>query len=266
MSATLKSYPSDLTDAEWELLCELIPESKPGGRRRSVEMRAVINAILYVLCAGCAWRMLPHDYPKWKTVYHYFRLWRIDGTWERIHHQLRLWLRVVSNREASPSQIIIDSQSVESGNMVHLEVGYDAAKQIKGRKRHFAVDTLGLLLVVVVGAASDTEYHGARCLLSKLNQLGEMVARLVSICVDAGYQGEQFMRWVMDTYRWILTVVKRPAFTQGFVLLPKRWIVERTFGWLNWCRRLSKDYELLPQTSESFIYIAMIRLMVKRLA
>jgi putative transposase len=141
------SYPSNLTSDQWELLASLIPAAKAGGRPRNVDIQAVVNAILYILCAGCAWRMLPSDFPRWKTVYHYFRAWRIDGTWERINHKLHQWVRVSEQRDASPSAAILDSQSVKTATSVAIEVGYDGAKQVMGRKRHLLVDTLGLVLV-----------------------------------------------------------------------------------------------------------------------
>lgn len=143
-------YPSNLTQQQWELLSRLIPAAKTGGRKRSVDMQAVFNAILYILCAGCAWRMLPNDFPKWKTVYHDLRAWRKDGTWQIIHERLRLWVGVSQNREPSPSEAIMDSQTVETATMISKEVGFDSGKKIKGRKRHILVDTLGLLIVVVI--------------------------------------------------------------------------------------------------------------------
>src|SRR6476661_208259 len=146
------SYPSNLTEDQWNLLEPLFPSAKPGGRPRSVNLRAVVNAILYVLCAGCAWRLLPNDFPKWKTVYHYFRAWRLDGTWVEINHQLHQWVRVIEERDRSPSAAILDSQSVKTATPAAIEVGFDAAKHIKGRKRHLLVDTLGFVLIVVVTA------------------------------------------------------------------------------------------------------------------
>ncbi len=260
------SDPSNLTQEQWELLESLIPPAKPGGRPRSVDLQAVVNAILYILCAGCAWRMLPSDFPAWKTVYHYFRAWRIDGTWERINHKLHQWVRVSEDRDASPSAAILDSQSVKSATPAAIEVGYDRAKQVKGRKRHLLVDTLGLVLMVVVTAASVPERQGAKLVFAKLNAVRHQVHRLWVIWTDGGYDGRDFIRWVMDTYRWIVEPVRRKDNIKGFVPVPQRWKVERTFGWFNWCRRLSKDYEILPQTSEAFIYIANIRIMLRRLA
>lgn len=260
------SYPSNLTQEQWELLESLLPAAKSGGRPRSVDLQAVVNAILYILCAGCAWRMLPSDFPHWKTVYHYFRAWRIDGTWERINHKLHQWVRVSENREASPSAAILDSQSVKTATPAAIAVGYDSAKQIKGRKRHLLVDTLGLVLMVVVSAANVPERAGAKLVLARLQPVRHWVERLVVIWVDGGYKGQDFMQWVMDHYRWVFQAVLRHDNIKGFIPIAQRWKVERTFGWFNWCRRLSKDYEILPQTSEAFIYVANIRIMLRRLA
>ena len=260
------SYPTDLNEEQWELLSQLLPPAKPGGRPRSVPLIAIVNAIFYIVVAGCAWRMLPQDFPKWKTVYHYFRAWRLDGTWEKIHHQLVQWERVAQGREVTPSAASLDSQSVKSATPSAIEVGFDGGKKIKGRKRHLMVDTLGLVMMVVVTAANVSDQQGARLIFARLAQLPERVARLVLVWVDGTYEGVNFMRWVMDTYRWILETIKRSDRVKGFVLLPKRWVVERTWGWLNWSRRLSKDYEVLPETSETFVYVAMIRLLLRRLA
>lgn len=206
------------------------------------------------------------DFPNWQTVYTYFRNWRKDGTWVRIHDHLREWVRVDNNREPSPSEAIIDSQSVKSATLVSQAVGYDAGKKVKGRKRFLTVDTLGLILRVLVTAASTGEREGGKQVLKKVKQMGTAVSRLNQIWVDSGFDGDPFMQWVMDFCRWIIQVVIRPKERKKFILLPKRWVVERTFGWLVWSRRLNKDYELLPETAETFIYLAMIRIMVRRLA
>ena len=255
-----------MTQAQWELLEPLIPPAKTGGRPREVEVWEVLNAIFYVLCEGCRWRNLPGDFPQWQTVYTYFRNWRKDGTWVKMHDRLRTWTRVANNREPSPSEAVVDSQSVKSAAMVSQAVGYDAAKQVKGRKRHLTVDTLGLVLRVLVTAASVPEREGGKQLLKKVKKMAAAVSRLHTVWVDGGYDGGPFMHWVMDTCRWIVQVVLRPQERKGFVLLPKRWVVERTQGLLNLCRRLNKDYELLPETAETWIYLAMIRIMVRRLA
>jgi putative transposase len=232
-----KVYSSNLTQAQWELIEPLIPQALPGGRPREVEIWEVLNGIFYVLCSGCTWRNLPGDFPNWQTVYTYFRNWRKDGTWVAIHDRLRAWTRVSNERELSPSEAIVDSQSVETATMVSQAVGYDGAKQIKGRKRHLTVDTLGLVLRVLVTAANVPEREGGKQVLAQVKQMGDAVSRLHTIWVDGGYDGGPFLRWVMDTCRWIVSVVLRPQERKGFVLLPKRWVVERTFGWLNWCRR-----------------------------
>lgn len=175
-------------------------------------------------------------------------------------------MRVAAGRELSPSEAAVDSQSVETATMISTAVGYDAGKQIHGRKRHLSVDLLGLVLRVLVTCASVPEREGAKKVLKRVHRMGDKVKRLHTIWMDGGYRGENFIHWVMDMFRWIVEIVLRPLEKKGFFVLPKRWVVERTFGWLNWCRRLSKDYERLPETSETFIYIAMIRIMVRRLA
>jgi putative transposase len=261
-----KAYSSNLTQAQWELLETLIPPAKPGGRPRSVEIWAVLNAIFYVLTQGCTWRNLPADFPNWHTVYTYFRNWRKDKTWIKIHDQLRVWVRLDNDREPSPSEAIIDSQSVKSAARVSEAVGFDAGKLIQGRKRFVTVDTLGLVLRVFVSAASIGEREGGKRVLKRVKRMDKAVSRLHTIWVDGGFDGNPFLRWVMDVCGWIVQVVLRPQQTQGFVLLKKRWVVERTFGWLMGMRRLVRDYELLPATSETLIYLAMIRIMVRRLA
>jgi transposase len=266
MEAVRRSYPTDLTDDQWELIEPMLPPAKPGGRPRTTDMREVLNAILYILCAGCAWRMLPHDFPKWRTVYEYFRNWQFDHTWEALNDRLRKYVRVMAERHPDPSAAVLDSQSVRTATMVHKEVGYDAGKKIKGRKRHLLVDTLGLVLTVIVSAANLPEREGATQIFSKMYNQRQKYPRLVRVWVDGGYSGAEFLRWVMDIYRLALEVVLRPNETKKFVLLPRRWVVERTFGWFNWCRRLSKDYEYTTSSSQAFIYISMIRIMLRRLA
>lgn len=201
-----------------------------------------------------------------QTVYTYWRNWRKDGTWLNIHDQLREWMRIEQNRQPSPSEAVIDSQSVKTAAMVSQSVGYDAGKKIKGRKRFMTVDTLGLVLRVLVTAADVGEREGGKRVLKRVKHMGKSVTRLTTIWADGGFDGAPFMMWVVDVCRWIVQVVLRAEQTKGFVLLKKRWVVERTFGWLMGCRRLVRDYELLPQTSETFIYLAMIRIMVRRLA
>ena len=223
-----KAYASNLTPDQWELIEPLIPAAKPGGRQSEVEMWDILNAIFYLLCEGCRWRSLPGDFPAWQTVYTYFRNWRIDGTWVQIHDHLHQWVRLDNEREISPSEAIVDSQSVKTAALVSEAVGYDAAKQIKGRKRHLTVDTLGLVLRVFVSAANVGEREGAKRVLKRVKRMDKAVSRVHTIWVDGGYNGEPFMQWVMDMCRWIVLVVLRPEQTKGFVLLKKRWVVERT--------------------------------------
>jgi transposase len=261
-----KAYPSNLTLAEYELLSDLLPEAKPGGRPRSVELWDVLNAIFYLLVEGVRWRALPGDFPAWQTVYTYFRNWRNDGTWISIHERLYHCTRLDHRRHPSPSEAVLDSQSVKTAAGVHKSVGVDVGKKIKGRKRFMTVDTLGLVLRVFVTAASTPERAGGKVVLQRVRQRGKAVVRLHTIWVDGGFEGQPFLEWVMDVCRWIVAVVLRPEQTTGFVLLKKRWVVERTFGWLMQCRRLVRDYEQQPETSETLIYLAMIRIMLKRLA
>jgi transposase len=261
-----KAYDSDLTVDQWEFLEPLIPSAKTGGRPRTTEMISVLNAIFYVVITGCQWRQLPHDFPAWSTVYSYFRTWRDDGTWCNINEHLRMQVRVSEERHPSPSAAICDAQSVKVGNPRCHSIGFDGGKLIKGRKRHLLVDTLGLVLMVIVTAANISDQRGAKILVWKTRHRGTSTSRLVRIWADAGYQGQAFMEWVMDRFRYVLEVIKRSDDLPGFKVVPKRWIVERTFGWLLWSRRLNKDYEILPRTAEAFVYVAMIRLMIRRLA
>ncbi len=256
-----KLYPSDLTDRQWEVIKELLPAPARRGRKRQLEMRQVINAILYVVVGGVQWRMLPREYPKWKSVYHYFRLWRINGTWQRIHDTLRAKLRQKLGRHKHPTAGALDSQSVKSTSIGGAS-GYDKGKNVKGRKRHVLVDTLGLLLTVVVTAASVSDPAGARLLLSLW---GGHCKKLRRIWVDGTYRGT-LLEWAKSHIKAVLEPVLRSDDLKGFVVLPKRWLVERTFAWLGQSRRLSKDYEYLPASSEAMIYIAMTRIMLRRLA
>ena len=255
-------YPTDLSDSQWDIIQPLIPPVKLGGRPRELDMRQVVNAILYLVVSGIQWRMLPKEYPKWQSVYYYFRCWRDAGTWRRIHDPLRADVRQQAGRHKHPTAGCLDSQSVKCTAVAGVR-GYDSAKNVTGRKRHLLVDTLGLLLVVVVTTACVQERDGAKLLFQRLTGACKKLRR---IWVDGGYRGPTLRDWVAQHCRFCLEVVLRTDDQKRFVVLPRRWVVERTFAWLNHHRRLSKDYERLPATSEALIYIAMIRLMLRRLA
>jgi putative transposase len=269
-------YPSDLSDHEWAVLAPLLPAAKPGGRPRSVDLRQILNGIFYLLRTGCAWRYLPQEYGPWSTIFHYFRRWRRSGTWERIHRRLREQVRRAAGREPTPSAAIIDSQSVKTTEQGGPH-GYDGGKKVNGRKRHIMVDTLGLLLRVVVHPANLQDREGAPLVL-----VGQQrrFPRLRHLWADQGYTGP-ILDWIHEELGWTVEVVERSP-RRGFVVtpegqlqrvrlpavfepLPRRWVVERSFSWLGRQRRMSKDYERLPSTSEAFVYLTGIRLLLGRL-
>jgi putative transposase len=268
-----QTYPTDLTDAEWQILEPILPLAKRGGRPRITDLREVLNAIFYLLRTGCAWRMLPPEFPTWQTVYFYFRSFRRRGLWTQIHHYLRRKLREKVGRSATASAGIIDSQSVKTTDCGGEERGYDGAKKVNGRKRHLLVDTQGLVLKARVHSAKVSDREGIKLLFEKIN---DELKQLDLIWLDMGYQGKT-MQWLADHLKCVVEIVKKPRrwgwYPEGvepppmpaFTVLKRRWVVERTFGWLGRWRRLSKDYERLPRTSEAMVYLAMTKLMLKRL-
>jgi len=255
-------YDTCLSDAQWALLQPLLPKPNKRGRPPT-DRRWVIDAILYVVKGGIQWRLLPIHFPPWKTVYHIFRKWTLDGTWEALNAKLRGKVRNAQAKRTGPTAAILDSQSVKS-DPHGGDVGYDAAKRIKGRKRHLLVDTLGLLLGIEITPASTPERDGAKTLLQSVLQ-GFAWLRLM--WVDGGYNGPNFAQWVKGLRPKLkVEVVKRSDDTTGFAVLPRRWVVERTFGWFMRHRRLVRDYETSPDSAKAFAYIAMIRIQLRRLA
>jgi putative transposase len=258
------SYPTDLTDTQWQLLQPLLPPPKKRGRKPA-DRRRLLSALFYILRAGCAWRLLPKDFGPWQTVYHYFRLWSADGTWEAINELLRRAVRAAAGKRAQPTAAILDSQTVRSADHAG-DTGYDAAKKTKGRKRPILVDPLGLLLWGCVTPADVDERAGARRLLAPALKWWRWLRTLF---VDGGYSGEDFAGWVAShrkTGTLAVQVVSRAEGQRGFAVLPKRWIVERTFGWFVKQRRLVRDYETKTQHAEAWLYLTLIGLMLRRLA
>jgi transposase len=260
-----RRYPTDLTDRQWELIEPLLPEPPAGtGRPPRHSKREIVNAILYHVRAGGSWRMLPKDLPPWETVYGYFRDWRQDGTLDRIHDALRERVRAnEERRNQDPSAGIVDSQSVKGADTVSKATrGYDAGKKINGRKRHIITDTMGLLLVVMVTAASVQDRDGGRGILKLLKGALPSVRHIFA---DGGYQG-QLLAIAKRAWGIVIEVVKKPADQIGFAVLPRRWVVERTFSWLLRWRRLVRDYERLPETHEAMVKWAMVGVMLNRLS
>ena len=256
-----RTYPTDLSDAQWIRLQPYLPTPKAEGRPRIHSLRDVLDAIFYVVRSGCHWRLLPHDFPPWSTVYYHFRRFRSNGLWSFIFKGLHAAERKRVGKDPQPTAAIMDSQSVKNVEESAYPSGYDAHKNLKGRKRHLLVDTSGLPLSIYVSSADVQDRVGAQCLLAGMKAL---LPRLKKIWADGSYTGEKLARWCKEQGGWELEIVERSADTEGFAVLPHRWIVERTFGWLMRNRRLSKDYERMVQSSESFMEVAMIRLILKR--
>ena len=252
----MKRYPTDLADNQWQVINNILNDT----RKRKHEFKEFWDALLYMVKSGCQWRMLPSNFPKWQLVYYYFRKWESWGVIEQVHDEIYQKARKYLGKEESPSLGLMDSQSVKTSSMT-TEKGFDGHKQINGRKRHVMTDTLGFLMAIVIHNANINDREGAKLLLERVKC---KYHRLTKILVDQGYTGE-LVEWTMKIFGWVMEVVNKVAGISGFNVLPKRWVVERTFGWFNFQRRLSKDYELLPCCSEAMVRLAMIRIMLNKI-
>jgi len=266
-SAASSGYDSSLTDGQWAQIEPLLPIRNPrhGGRPLKYDRRLILDTILYVLRTGCAWRLVPHDLAPWDAAYRWFRAWSADGTWRQVHDLLRERVREADGRDAQPTAAVLDSQSATSAEGGEA-IGYDAGKRVRGRKRHLLVDSNGLLLRGVVHSASVQDRAGAKLVLTGVH---EQFPHLRLVWVDGGYVniGDGSLNgWAAHHEQVQNVVVSRNADVKGFQVLPRRWVVERTFGWLTRCRRLARDYERKTAHAEAMIDVAMIRLMAARLA
>ena len=264
MSKPKKRYPTDLNDTQWQIIAQYLPKEAETGRPRTHSWRGLINAMMYVVKNGIVWRALPHDYPPWKTVYHYFRLMMQAGEWERLNRKVREAVRNQAGRKSQASAMVIDSQSARSAEG-GPERGYDGGKRVTGRKRNLLVDTLGLVVVAKVTSAKLQDVHAGQVLLKDLASKKHLFSRLEVIFADGGYRGA-VVDLAAELIQVRMKIVLKDPKAKGFQVMPKRWVVERTFAWLTRHRRLARDYERLPETSEAFIFLAMIRLGLRRLA
>ena len=263
MTKSNQTYPTDLNDTEWAQIAPYLPEPKLTGKPRTVPWREIMNGLFYIVKNGCVWRALPHDLPAWQTVYYYFRLFGKNQMWEHMNTVIRERVRVKEGREPQASAMIIDSQSAKSAEGGE-KIGFDGGKRVKGRKRNLITDTVGLVVLAKVTAANVQDVHAGKQILEELKKRTELITRLEKIFADGGYRGE-LVTWVKNELHAEMEIVLKLGEQKGFHVLPKRWVIERTNAWISRNRRMARDYERLSETSESFIYILMIRLGLRRL-
>jgi putative transposase len=254
----MQMYSTNLTDSQWQYINKLVD---PDERKRKYCLKEIMNAVLYITKSGVQWRLLPHDFAPWQVVYYYFRKWKNYGIIEDVHDYLVAKTRVKKGKKAAPTAGIIDSQSAKASNICQGEIGYDGGKKVKGRKRHIVVDTMGLILTVVIHAANVHDSVAAKEVFRRLSD--KYLTGLQLIFADGGYLGD-LIEWTKMKMGWELRIVKRNEVGK-FKVLPKRWIVERTFAWISFHRRMAKDYERLSDTSVAFIQLSMIRLMLNKI-
>ena len=249
-------YPSDLSDIQWEIIKPILPQRKERGFKKKYSDREMINAILYINKTGCHWRYLPNDFPAWESVYGYFRMLNDRGIFEKINSSLREKVRILEGRDENPSLLCIDSQSVK-GDINLAEKGIDGFKKVKGRKRHIAVDVLGLVVFCFITAANVSDIHPGRQMIEQMHH----EVRLKKVLVDAGYQGLEG-----DYGNFSVDISSKKTDQKGFIPQHKRWVVERSFSRLNRQRRLSRDYEYEPENQKAMVYIGMMKIMLNRIS